>query len=176
MPDYHSHGYDALNDEALMVKIKRGWQSTETSCGSGSTIANSVYIRSLLPRLVDDYSIQSVADAGAGDLHWMPLVKWDVAYYPFDIYPRHPDVAKLDITKELLPRVDLILCRHVLNHLSIRMSKDAVENFRLSGSKYLLMTNCNKQRQYWNQFELHIGEPIEMFDETQHWTLELYEL
>lgn len=176
MPDYHVHGYDDLTDQELLNKVKKGWQSKETPCGSGSTVMNSVHIRTLLPKLVQQHGIHSVVDAGAGDLHWMQLVKWEVAYTPYDLFPRHPDVVKLDITKELLPRADLILCRHVLNHLSIRMAAAAIDNFRLSGSTYLLMTNCDRQRDYWHQYELCVGEPVEVFNETQHWHLELYRL
>lgn len=175
MPD-HAHGYDRLSDAELMEKVRRGWRCDETPCGTGSTMENSRLVRSHLGRLAKRLELDSVADAGAGDLHWIPFVRWDVEYRPFDLYPRHPGVVKLDITKETLPKSDLILCRHVLNHLSIRMSEQALEKFRESGSRFLLMTNCDNQRDYWREFGLSIGEPIETLKDCQHWWLELYEL
>jgi len=176
MPDYHAHGYDRMTDEELLEKVKRGWQSAETPCGSGSTIEATELIRSALPEIAKRYSIRTVSDAGAGDLHWIRSVAWSVDYQGFDLYPRHPDVAQFDITKQVLPRSDLILCRHVLNHLSIQYAERALANFRASRSTYLLMTNCDNQRRYWSQYGLSIGGPIEKWKDTQHWDLEMYRL
>lgn len=173
MPDY-AHGYDLMTDQELLEKVRKGWNCKQTPCGTGSTIAETAQIRGHLPKIAERYGVRTVADAGAGDLHWLPLVEWDVEYQGFDLYPRHPDVTPFDITKEILPKVDLILCRHVLNHLSIRFSERAIENFKLSGSRYLLMTNCDNQAAYWREFELDIGEPIRTFPDTHKWRLELY--
>jgi hypothetical protein len=175
MPD-HAHGYDKLSDSELLAKVMKGWRCDETPCGTGSALASTALLRSHLTRITKEYDIDSVADAGAGDLHWIPFVRWDVDYRPFDLYPRHIGVTKFDITKEVLPKSDLILCRHVLNHLSIRMSDAAIRRFRTSRSKYLLMTNCDNQREYWAQYGLSIGDPIKTFSDCQHWQLELYEL
>jgi hypothetical protein len=46
----------------------------------------------------------------------------------------------LDITKDKIPTVDLILCRDCLIHLSLKYMADAIYNFKSSGSKYLLAT------------------------------------
>lgn len=176
MPDYHAHGYDNMTDESLMEKVKRGWKSTETPCGTGSTVENSRLARSCLTRLVKRYEIKTVSDAGAGDLNWIRKTSWDVEYQGYDLFPRHPDVIQFDMTKEVLPKTDLILCRHVLNHLSIQFSERAVENFRKSGSTYLLMTNAPNQRDYWKAYDFSIGEPIETFPDCYKWELELYRL
>ena len=173
MPD-HSHGYDDLSDLETLEKVKKGWNCEETPCGTGSTLRETEKVRAHLPRIASEYNIKTVVDAGAGDLHWMPLVNWDVEYQGFDLYPRHPDVKQADITKDLLPQADLILCRHVLNHLSIRQSEDALKRFFQSGCRYLLMTNCDLQRDYWGQYGLSIGSPIETFKDTTKWNLELY--
>jgi len=165
-----------MSDSDLLQKVTKGWKCAETPCGTGSTIAQTTFIRASLPWIADEYGIQSVADAGAGDLHWIGLVDWDVEYRPYDLYPRHADVTRLDITKEVLPKSDLILCRHVLNHLSIQYSELAIALFRKSGSKYLLMTNCDNQLNYWQQYGLSVGEPILTLNDTRHWRLELYEL
>ena len=44
----------------------------------------------------------------------------------------------LDITRDRLPRVDLILCRDVLPHLSFADIARAVDNFKRSGATWLL--------------------------------------
>jgi len=46
----------------------------------------------------------------------------------------------LDITSDQLPTVDLILCRDCLVHLSFNQIKEALQNFKKSGSTYLLTT------------------------------------
>lgn len=175
MPDYHAHGYDRLTDAELLQKVARGWRCDETPCGTGSTVANSAHVRALLPVLCWWYQIESVVDAGAGDLNWSRLVPWK-KYQGYDLFPRHPSVKRFDITKEVLPKADLIICRHVLNHLSIEMSERALANFRDSGSRYLLMTMCDQQADYWRQYGLQIRRPIARFDDCQHWKLELHEL
>ena len=98
-------------------------------------------------------------------------------YMPFDLIPRQPNVIECDITKKTLPQVDLILCRHVLNHLSVSKARDAIYNFLLSTSRYLLMTNCDNQREYWRHYKFDVdAQLVETFEDCQHWQLELYEL
>jgi hypothetical protein len=46
----------------------------------------------------------------------------------------------LDLTKDRLPKVDLILSRDALVHLSSRDCLAALANFKSSKSQYLLMT------------------------------------
>lgn len=174
--DYR-HGYDDLSDSALMAKVIKGWKCDETPCGNGSTIENTRNIRSVLPRVAKKYDIYTVLDAGAGDLHWMPKVEWDVSYYGVDLYPRHPDVEALDIRTAPLPAVDLIVCRHVLNHLSIRMAGEVLANFVASGSKYLLLTSNRRQERYWEAFDFQFDcEVVESFDDVSRWRLDLYQL
>lgn len=170
----HSHGYDRLTDRELLEKVKRGWNCEETPCGSGSTLGQTGRIRRLLPGIVKKYEIKTVSDSGAGDLNWITKTKWDVEYQGYDLYPRHPDVIQFDATKKILPRSDLIICRHVLNHLSIEFMELMVDNFFLSESRYVLVTNCENQQDYWNQYQFCMGEPIETFGDTNQWWLELY--
>jgi len=171
----HAHDYDDLTDAELLVKVKRGWRCDETPCGTGSTIRNSSRIRTALPLIFEQYNIQSVVDAGAGDLHWAKLVDWP-DYQGFDLYPRHKDVKQLDITKQVLPKADLVICRHVLNHLSIKMAEQALGFFAMSGAKYLLMTMCDNQQAYWKEHGLTPPEPEATFIDCQHWWLELHRL
>lgn len=172
----HAHEYDKLTDAQLMAKVQRGWQCDETPCGTGSTMDSTGLVREHLPKIVAQYGIKTVSDAGAGDLHWMPSVDWDVEYQGYDLFPRHADVKQFDMCKEVLPQSDLIICRHVLNHLSIQKSEQALANFKASGSKYLLMTMCENQLDYWGQYDLSLDGFIDSFADCAHWWLELYQL
>ena len=46
-----------------------------------------------------------------------------------------------DLIKRVPPRADLILCRHLLIHLSFKDGWRVLRNFKSSGSKYLMITN-----------------------------------
>lgn len=160
------------SEAAIHERMAAGWKggTTETPCGRGSTLAHTQSIRARLPDLVREYGIRTVCDAGAGDLHWITRVDWDVDYRAFDLVPRHPQVAELDITSEWLPVCDLILCRYVLNHLDTERVQQALERFRQSG-KYLLATqhegaNHFKRVDPYQKWDLSadpfcLGDPIE---------------
>ena len=112
-------------------------------CGHGSVYGNTAHTRDLLSRIARKYSIKTVSDAGAGDLSWVGATDWNVQYTPYDIRKWHPDIIEFDITKDVLPKTDLIICRHVLNHLTPELSQEARDRFQESGSTYLFMT-CTK--------------------------------
>jgi len=121
-------------------------------------------IRKWLPGLVDRYDIKTVCDAGAGDLHWVSHVEWDVDFYPFDLVPRHKDVKQLDISQEALPPCDLIICRMVFNHMSPEDTRKAIELFKKSG-KYLLASTYSVKTRPFHDVDLGLGSPIEGCDD-----------
>ena len=169
LPSYHQ----------IMQTAWLGGLDDGTPCGRGSTLANTKAIRFLLPRIIEDYGIRSVCDAGAGDRHWIQHVHLDVVYSAYDLVPRHKTVQPLDITKELLPSCDLILCRFVLGHLPPNLALDAINLFRKSGS-YLLASNPESVDYNsdlygtFNKWDLRmapfsLGEPLETHpDATEH--------
>ena len=176
MNDYE-YGYDGMTEKALSEKMQRGWVSKETPCGSGSEKGRTKHIIKCLREVVKNYNIQSISDAGAGDLYWFPK-DLNVDYKGYDLFPRHEEVIEFDMTKEVLPKTDLILCRFVLNHLSVRMVKDSLENFKKSGSTYLLITNWNRPRKYWKEHNFEIQyKLIESWQEyAKGIQLELYKI
>ena len=156
-----------LTDDQMMDRMKNGWRAglPFTVCGNGSTLESTANARAWLPKIAEKYNIRSVVDAGAGDMAWMQHMKWNVAYQPFDLIPRHPDVAQIDITTELLPRADAILCRHVLNHLAERLQQTA-DLFKKSGCEYLIATQYNSGPAINSAFQRcdlrpYFGDPLE---------------
>jgi hypothetical protein len=59
----------------------------------------------------------------------------------------------IDITKDVLPAVDLIFCRECLQHLSNENVKKALINFKRSGAKYLLVTSYPKTWRNWDVYD-----------------------
>jgi chemotaxis methyl-accepting protein methylase len=148
---------------------------------------NTAGIRSLLPELVENYRIESVHDAGAGDLHWIQHIEWRVRYQGFDLVPRHADVQRLDITKDIIPPCDLILCRFVLGHMDPESAQRAVRLFRLADAKYLLASNpesvdyAKDLYGTFNKWDLrldpfNLGEPLETYPDCGDHNLCLWKL
>lgn len=132
---------DVIHEQA---RFAEGWKGglPETPCGAGSTMWNTKEQRKLLPRLFREYAITSVADVGAGDLNWIRHVPMDgIEYIPLDLMPRIPEVTEFDLVREVPPRVDLILCLWVLNHLPFEDCRAALANLKASGARWLLMTD-----------------------------------
>lgn len=136
-----------LSDEQMYERMAKGWRAgnPETICGNGSLRGCSERSRRAIPQWCEKYGIKTVADAGAGDLHYTNGIDWDIVYMAFDLIPRKPSVSKLDITTQQLPACDAILCRMVLNHLDPERILMALGLFRQS-AKYLIATQFDNQK------------------------------
>lgn len=132
---------DIITDRS---KFADGWRGglPETPCGGGSTVENTRRQRAWIPRIVEKYRIHYIANVGAGDLNWwgqMPLPAGTTTYH-LDLVPRHENAQWFDVVADVPPKVDLIMCLWVLNHLPSDDREKAMENIRASGSRYLLAT------------------------------------
>ena len=129
----------------------RSWGDGESPSGPGSGLARTEGIREDLAALVRSLGVRSLLDAGCGDFHWMQAADLGLgSYVGVDVvedvvracaarYTRPGyEFACLDLTRDPLPRVDLILCRDVLPHLSFADIDLALDNFVRSGSTWLL--------------------------------------
>lgn len=131
----------------------RGWLEPETVSGRGSTLRSTETIRGELPALFRELGIRSVVDAGCGDFHWFQAMDLELdSYLGIEVVEElvaanqerfgtaERRFTALDITRDDLPRADLILCRDCLVHLKNRQIRAALQNFRRSGATYLLVT------------------------------------
>ncbi len=139
------------------------WGSCETVSGHGSTLYETKTIRKEIPKLLKQFKIKSVLDAPCGDLNWIKHIKKNICdYFGVDIVEdliknnrkeygsKKTKFALLDLTKDPLPKKDLILCRDCLPHFSYDNIKKAIINFKESGSKYLLTTTFTGIKQNKN--------------------------
>lgn len=130
------------------------WKSPESRSGRGSEVELTANIRKNLPILLRYLDVHSILDASCGDFNWMKLVELeDIVYHGVDIVPELIQENQLkygnelrsftiaDITKDKLPKVDLIMCRCTLYHLSYVNIQKALRNFKAAKPKYLLLTN-----------------------------------
>lgn len=125
-------------------KYIKGWRNglPETPCGFGSKIDQTVVQRRWIPEMVAKYDIRTIADIGAGDLNWITLVTWPhaVDYTAYDLVPRKVGIKRLDLIQEVPEPVDCLMCLWVLNHLPEDHARQALDNLKASGSKYLIYT------------------------------------
>lgn len=143
---------------------KKGW----CPCGVGSTVSATKEIRGFIERVVRDYNIKTISDAPCGQFDlWTHLVDFqDAKYVGYDITDeliehnrnRYPNISfyEFNIVKQVLPKTDLIICRDCLFHLSDAFIIKALENFKKSGSSYLMSSTYNwvKQNKELNRPEL----------------------
>lgn len=134
---------EEFSDADMYERMRNGWRmgAPETICGNGSTMKATQNARRWLPEIIREYGIASIVDAGAGDLAWIQHMPagWVGSYTAVDLIPRLESVQPWDITKQVLPRADAILCRMVLNHIQPRAAY-TTHLFRQSGARYLIAT------------------------------------
>jgi glycosyltransferase involved in cell wall biosynthesis len=123
----------------------------ESSSGPGSRRAHTEPLRTELPRLLSRLGIRSLLDLGCGDFNWMRETELGVDLYfgvdvVFDIVlanrlryggPRRRFLLR-DLTRDPLPRADVVLCRDVLIHFPDDDLARALRAIIASGARYLL--------------------------------------
>lgn len=145
-----------LDLAARFERIERTnlWGAASSVSGLGSEDSATAAIREALPPLLQRLGARSLLDAPCGDAGWISRIKLDLDYIGIDIVPsliaaNNRRVARgelagrflvADITRDTLPRADLILCRDCLVHLSFQNIARVMARFRESGAQFLLVT------------------------------------
>jgi hypothetical protein len=131
------------------------WGDEESRSGTGSSMLYTKGLRSGLGRLFRHYKIGSIVDAGCGDFNWMSqtLTGLDIKYHGIDIVPevietlhrKYSDqgfnFSVADIRYDNIPSADLLICRDVLFHMSLKDIRQTMRNFMRSDIKYALFTS-----------------------------------
>jgi hypothetical protein len=130
------------------------WGAATSASGLGSETAATAAIREALPSLLQRLEAGSLLDAPCGDAGWIMDCVQGLDYLGVDIVPSliatnrvRPQRREInarflvaDITRDALPRADVIMCRDCLVHLSFDNIHRAVARFRESGARWLLTT------------------------------------
>lgn len=154
---------ESLSDRFTVIYTRNSWGSKESVSGSGSTLVMTESIRDLLPILFQKFEIKSILDAPCGDFNWMRLVDLKgISYLGADIVESlvndlnkkyssdYISFVNIDITRDSLPKSDLMLNRDCLFHLSYRDIKFTLKNFLESGGKYFLTTSYDNTGEFIN--------------------------
>jgi|TARA_R110000787_G_scaffold336_8_gene1249 hypothetical protein len=187
MQDYTQGALDFYN------RNKR--EDLESLSGNTSSLLQTYHLRENMKTILAD--VNSVADCPCGDWNWMRSVKLDgIDYTGYDILPdvinsnkeRFPkyNFELFDAVTEVLPKVDLIICKDFLNHLHDAVIEQVIENFKKSKSTYLLATYyiksiINNMGDNWGWKELDpskygLNEPINVFMDTPKRSHGLYKI
>ena len=134
-----------------VIYNQRLFGKSTSASGPGSSLDATKVIREFIVELIDECGIRTIADIPCGDFLWFRAMELkDLKYTGFDIVPEL--ISELrevfpgqkfdihDATSDLLGSYDLILCRDLLVHLTNEQSLRVIDNFKKSGSTYLLAT------------------------------------
>jgi len=160
---FNKNNFLEINNVFNEIYHRNYWGSAESRSGPGSELKSTEKLREFLPRIWKKYNIKTVLDAPCGDYNWMRAVdKTDIDYIGGDIVSdcvennnkkyRDGKVAfkVIDITKDELPKVDMVFCRDCLQHLSNEDVWKALKNFKKSGSSWLLTTSYPLTMKNWD--------------------------
>jgi SAM-dependent methyltransferase len=146
----------SLPERFAAIYQKRVWLNGRPAgslSGYGSELETTTELRRNLAELLSVLETRSLLDLGCGDFTWIQEVAFPHSYIGIDVVAEVIEAnnavfgsskrrfALLDATNESLPRVDTILCREVLFHLSLRDIRRVIENIRASRSTYLIATS-----------------------------------
>ena len=155
---FFERGSDRLTDNSIEERFNyiyrtNHWRGKKSISGQGSELSQTKTIRENLPEIFVNYKIQSMLDLPCGDFNWMETISLNLSsYIGGDIVQEIIDsnnrnysneirsFVKLDITKDPLPKVDLIFCRDCFVHLSNDDILKAIENIKKSQAKLFMTT------------------------------------
>ena len=135
------------------------WGGAASRSGSGSDLVQARVLVRELPALLRELGVRTMLDIPCGDFEWMRQTDLTgVAYIGADIVADlvardqreyaapGREFRQLDLLRDALPPVDLVLCRDCLVHLSLRDIQQALANIGASGARYLLTTTFTSRR------------------------------
>lgn len=145
--------------EKVFTDIYKGntWGGEASVSGIGSDTHQTEFIAQQLPMLFREYEITTLLDIPCGDFHWMKDVdRSGIDYLGADIVTdlvqknnqlyasERVRFQRLNLTRDKLPKTDLVFCRDCLVHLPNADVLTALKNICASESSYLLTTTFSR--------------------------------
>jgi hypothetical protein len=172
------------------IHRENAWGDAESVSGPGSTRARTAAFIDDLVTALRELEVRALLDVACGDFNWTgPVADAVDRYIGVDIVPalieanrvRHGGPRRefllLDVTRDLLPAADAVLCRDCLVHFSFADAGVALANIRRSGARYLIATtfvdrpdNAEVRTGGWRTLNLeaapfHFPPPLRLIDE-----------
>lgn len=135
------------------------WGSLESRSGTGSDLAYTKWVRKLILELIDG-GVENIWDCSCGDWNWMKEIKDSLPnYIGNDIVPDLIDInvkkfgsdnikfqsgdMLVELKKLESASVDLVLCRHTLEHLPTNYTISVVKEIRRVAKMALITSNSD---------------------------------
>lgn len=129
------------------------WKGNDSVSGEGASRKQTAALEKELPALLLSLGVEVLLDLPCGEYSWMRSIDLPVKQYiGADIVPEIIALNRerfgsenhrftiLNVVRDPLPEVDLLLCRDCLVHLSHSDIRKAVVNIKKSSLPYLLAT------------------------------------
>jgi hypothetical protein len=140
-------------DTFRQIYSSNHWGGAESPSGQGASSDQTHQLRLQLPTLLEQLKVEVLLDLPCGDVGWVSALELPIlSYIGADIVPEliarnreqygstNRQFLRLDITRDLLPSADLLLCRDCFVHLCLTDIKRAMRNIKRSRILYLLTT------------------------------------
>ncbi|MBF0423042.1 MAG: hypothetical protein HQL73_08620 [Magnetococcales bacterium] len=186
--------HPSLRQETLTLRhcfsriyLQNQWKSPDTRSGPGSAPLVTAPLRQSVAALWEKWKIRILVDAGCGDGRWLEAISGSLGLYlGFDLVEeliannrilfgrrKNHFFNTADITQDILPHGDMLLCRNTLTHLPNPLVQAALANFRHSGCRFLLATtfpgadNTDIEPGHWRRMDLTappfaLSQPVAM--------------
>ena len=126
------------------IYANNGFAGRESKSGEGSSLEQTKIVRTTLPKLFQELGISKLLDVPCGDWNWMRHIDLsNIDYIGGDVVTAIIDDNNRNYagkSVQFVPTADLILCRDCLVHMSFKDALKSIEEFKKSGSKWLLTT------------------------------------
>jgi 2-polyprenyl-3-methyl-5-hydroxy-6-metoxy-1,4-benzoquinol methylase len=149
---------DTLKELFTSTYTNNKWCDTESKSGNGSTLVYTENIRKVLVEFIKKNKIKTIWDCSCGDWNWMKQIKNELPnYVGNDIVEEliHANIKNYatntikfqcgDMLEELRllsdKSIDLIICRHTLEHLPSEYVIDVVKEIKRVGVWSMITSN-----------------------------------
>ena len=135
------------------------WSDPESKSGVGSRLDSTRVLSAELPMALRQLEARALLDVPCGDFTWMEHVDLSgIEYIGGDIVPsiveenqrlharKSRRFMQLDLTRDVLPNADVLLCRDCLVHLSYTNIRAVLANIAHSSIHFVLMTSFPGRR------------------------------
>jgi hypothetical protein len=162
----------------IYTKDKWNMGQTESRSGLGSSLVYTEHIRKKLLEFINEKSIKTMVDTSCGDWNWMKLIKESLCtYVGIDIVKDIVDINNQRFSSNTITfvhndflsylkqqpdqSIDLILCRHTLEHLPTEYNLNFLKECRRV-CKYLFVTGYNNSSRVNAELPESIYRPINL--------------
>lgn len=158
----------SISSKEVFTKIYKTnyWNSSESVSGKGANSNQTTEIIKEINNIINDFNITKILDIPCGDFAWMQHINLsNISYIGADIVDdliaknksKYSNITfkVLDLTKDTLPKSDLVLVRDCFVHLSYDEIRKSILNIKSSGSKFLLTTSFVESN---SNFDINAGK------------------